>query len=184
MRRSAGGSAIDASRASSTARRASVGSIYDANVTGFDPYPSASPRGDFDDPMLDGARGAAHRATVDFYARDMGYRSIGRYELINGEVNRSWSWGGGQEPPESVGALREVVARRPEAARAGRARLRPISSRPTWNRSCCSTSCRPSAIPTGCALKVYPGGHMFYTRDASRAAFARDVKALYEAAVK
>ncbi len=33
-------------------------------------------------------------------------------------------------------------------------------------------------------LAVYPGGHMFYGRDASRAAFHKDAAALYDAALK
>ena len=33
------------------------------------------------------------------------------------------------------------------------------------------------------SLSTYPGGHMFYLRDASRAAFREDARRMYEAAL-
>lgn len=159
-----------------------VGSIYDANVTAFDPYPS-SPRGDFDDPILDGARAPLTRAAVDFYARDMGYRPDRRYELINGEVGGAWKWGAGNEPAQSIGALREALAADPK--------LRVLVAHgatdlvtPYLESKMVLDQLPVFGDPDRVALRVYPGGHMFYSRDASRAAFTRDVKALYEAAAK
>ncbi|MDR4305116.1 peptidase S10 [Chelatococcus sambhunathii] len=161
---------------------ATVGSLYDANVTSYDPYP-ASPRGDFDDPILDGARAPLTRAAVDFYQRDLGYRVDRRYELISGDVFRQWKWGEGQEPPESASALREALAADPK--------LRVLVAHgatdlvtPYMESKMALDQLPAFGAPDRVALKVYPGGHMFYSRDGSRAAFAADVKALYEAAVK
>lgn len=161
---------------------AKVGSIYDANVTAYDPYPSAA-RGDFDDPILDGAKTPLTRAAIDFYARDLGYKVDRRYELLNGEVSANWRWGRGQEAPESVGALREALAADPElrvlVAHGATDLVTP------YMESKMSLDQLPAfGDPARVALKVYPGGHMFYTRDASRAAFTNDVKALYEASAK
>jgi carboxypeptidase C (cathepsin A) len=159
-----------------------VGSIYDANVTAFDPYPDAA-RSSFDDPILDGARAPLTRAAVDFYASDMGYKVDRRYELISGEVNRSWKWGGGQSSPNSAGALREALAADPKlrviVAHGATDLVTPYMESKMVLDQLPAFGEEPRA-----ALKVYPGGHMFYTRDASRAAFTADVKAMYEASAK
>lgn len=156
-----------------------LGSVYDANVTSFDPYPG-SRRGGTDDPILDSARAPLTRAAVDFYARDMGYKVDRRYELISGEVNRQWKWGGGQSLPESASALREALAADPK--------LRVIVAHgatdlvtPYMESKMALDQLPAFGDPERAALKVYPGGHMFYTRDGSRAAFTADVKALFEA---
>lgn len=156
-----------------------VGSAYDANVTSLDPYPDAR-RGDFDDPILDGARAPLTRAAVDFYARDLGYKVDRRYELISGEVNGKWGWGRGQEPPESMSALREVLAADPKI-RVLVAHGATDLVTPYMESKMALDQLPAFGDPGRVALKVYPGGHMFYTRDASRAAFTKDVKALYEA---
>lgn len=159
-----------------------VGSAYDANVTAYDPYP-ASARGDFDDPILDGARAPLTRAAIDFYARDLGYRVDRRYELINGEVSRGWKWGGGLELAESISALREALAADPKLrVLVGHGATDLVT--PYMESKMTLDQLPAFGDPARVALKVYPGGHMFYTRDGSRAAFTQDVKALYEAAVK
>ena len=159
-----------------------VGSLYDANVTAADPYPDAA-RGDFDDPILDGARAPLTRAAVDFYAREMGYRVDRRYELISSEVHRSWKWGSGQEPPEAAGALREALAADPKLrVLVGHGATDLVT--PYMESKMVLDQLPAFGNEERVALKVYPGGHMFYTRDASRAAFTRDVKALYEAGAK
>ncbi|RXF74760.1 S10 family peptidase [Hansschlegelia zhihuaiae] len=159
-----------------------VGSLYDANVTSFDPYP-ASRRGEFDDPILDGARAPLTRAAVDFYARDMGYRVDRRYELISGEANRQWKWGSGRSSPESAGALREVLAADPKV-RVIVAHGATDLVTPYMESKMVLDQLPAFGDPARAALKVYPGGHMFYTRDGSRAQFTADVKALYEATEK
>lgn len=157
-----------------------VGSVYDANVTAFDPDPTAA-RSDFDDPVLDGAKAPLTRAAVDFYSREMGYRLDRRYELISGEVNGKWKWGGGQSPPNATDALREALA--------GDPKLRVLVAHgatdlitPYMESKMALDQLPAYGDPGRVKLAVYPGGHMFYTRDASRAAFTNDVKALYDRA--
>lgn len=163
-------------------REDKAGSLYDANVTAFDPDPF-SPRGSFDDPILDGARAPLTRVAVDFYFREMGYRVDRRYELIASDVNRSWKWGSGVDAPESMTSLREALAADPK--------LRVLVTHgatdlvtPYMESKMALNQLPAFGDPARAALKVYPGGHMFYTRDVSRAALTRDVKALYEAAAK
>ena len=42
----------------------------------------------------------------------------------------------------------------------------------------------PPGLGERAKLAVYPGGHMFYTRDASRAAFRADAERLFGAALE
>ncbi|HVI28545.1 S10 family peptidase [Hansschlegelia sp.] len=159
-----------------------VGSLYDANVTAFDPSPYEA-EGNFEDAILDASRAPLTRAAVDFYGREMGYRVDRRYELLNGEVSGKWRWGDRQRPAESVGALREALALDPK--------LRVLVAHgstdlvtPYMESKMVLDQLPAFGDPERVALKVYPGGHMFYTRDASRAAFEKDVRALYEATAR
>lgn len=159
-----------------------VGSMYDANVTAFDPNP-AQARGQFDDPVLDGALAPLTRVAVDFYSRELGYRVDRRYELISQEVNRGWRWGGGQSLPESASDLREALALDPK--------LKVLVAHGTtdlvtpYMESKMVLDQLPAFGDAGrVKLEVYPGGHMFYTRDASRVAFTKEVKAFYAAGGK
>jgi carboxypeptidase C (cathepsin A) len=154
-----------------------VGSLYDGNVTAFDPDPSAA-RSDFDDPVLDGAQAPLTRAAVDFYGRELNWKIDRRYELINGDVNRKWRWGEGQGSPEAISALKAVLALDPKikviVAHGSTDLVTP------YMESKMSLDQVPSFGDTErVKLKVYPGGHMFYTREGSRAAFLKDVRALY-----
>ena len=158
-----------------------VGSLYDANVTAYDPYPSAA-RASWDDPVLDGSMAPLTRAAVDYYGRELGFRVDNRrYELISSEVNRAWSWGRGQSLPESASALREALA-------ADR-HLKVLVAHgatdlvtPYMESKLVLDQLPAFGDPDRVRLAVYPGGHMFYSRDASRAAFTADVRKLYGAA--
>lgn len=159
-----------------------VGSAYDANVTAFDPEPTAG-RSNFDDPVLDGALAPLTRAAVDFYARDLGYRVDRRYELINGEVNRKWRWGDGQEPAESASELREVLALDPKIrVLVGHGATDLVT--PYMESKMALDQLPAFGDPDRVRLNVYPGGHMFYARDGSRADFSRDVRSMYEATAR
>ncbi|MFD1331003.1 S10 family peptidase [Methylopila musalis] len=155
-----------------------VGSLYDANVTAYDPYPSAA-RASWDDPVLDGSMAPLTRAAVDFYGRELGFKVDNRrYELISSEVNRAWSWGRGQSLPESAGALREALA-------ADR-HLKVLVAHgatdlvtPYMESKLVLDQIPAFGDAERVRLAVYPGGHMFYSRDASRAAFTNDVRKLY-----
>ncbi|MFD1702123.1 S10 family peptidase [Methylopila henanensis] len=158
---------------------ARVGSLYDANVTAFDPFPSAA-RGQWEDPILDGALAPLTRAAVDFYHRDLGYRVDRRYELLSSEVHRGWRWGSGQSLPESATALREALALDPHLKVLVAHGATDLVT-PYMESKLVLDQLPAFGSPDRVKLTVYPGGHMFYSRDASRAAFTRDVKALYGA---
>ncbi|MFC7052842.1 S10 family peptidase [Hansschlegelia quercus] len=154
-----------------------VGSLYDANVTAFDPDPSAA-RSDFDDPVLDGAQAPLTRAAVDFYGRELNWKIDRRYELINGDVNRKWRWGEGQGAPEAISSLKAVLALDPKVKVIVAHGATDLVT-PYMESKMALDQIPAFGDPERVRLKIYPGGHMFYTREGSRAAFLKDVKALY-----
>lgn len=156
-----------------------VGSLYDANVTAYDPFPSSA-RAQWEDPVLDGALAPLTRAAVDFYARDLGFRVDRRYELLASDVNRGWKWGSGQSLPESTSALREALALDPKLKVLVAHGVTDLVT-PYMESKIVLDQLPAFGDPDRVKLTVYPGGHMFYSRDASRAALLKDAKALYGA---
>ncbi|WP_024816257.1 peptidase S10 [Methylopila sp. 73B] len=156
-----------------------VGSLYDANVTAFDPFPSSA-RAQWEDPVLDGALAPLTRAAVDFYARDLGFRVDRRYELLASDVNRGWKWGSGQSLPESTSALREALALDPKLKVLVAHGATDLVT-PYMESKIVLDQLPAFGDPERVKLAVYAGGHMFYARDASRAALLKDAKALFGA---
>ena len=160
-----------------------VASAYDTAVTGWDPDPTA-PHSGFDDPLLTALQAPLTSAMIDLYAKRLNWRVPNlRYELLNGAVNRSWGWNSGRSAPEALGQLRGVLAldgnMRVLVAHGYTDLVTPyfaskllIDQIPSYGQ------------PPRLTLAVYPGGHMFYSRADSRAAFKRDAAALFSAAVK
>lgn len=160
-----------------------VASAYDTAVTGWDPDPTA-PFSGFEDPLLTGLQAPLTSAMLDLYATRLNYRVPDlRYELLNNAVNRGWSWGSGRSAPEALGALRGAMALD--------GKLRVLVAHgftdlvTPYFASKLLIDQMPSFGGEGrLSLSVYPGGHMFYARPDSRAAFHKDAAALYAAAIK
>ncbi len=160
-----------------------VASAYDTGVSGWDPDPTAAHSG-FDDPLLTALQAPLTSAMIDLYAKTLNWRVTNlRYELLNTAVNRGWSWGGGRSAPEAVGALRGVLALdgnvRVLVAHGFTDLVTPYFASKLLIDQIPSYGAEPRL-----SLAVYPGGHMFYSRPDARAAFKRDVSALYAAALK
>ena len=99
-----------------------IGSVYDSNVTSFDPYPFA-PEQRTNDPLLESIIAPTTTAMVDFVTRVVGWKTDARYNTLSYEVNGAV---GSRQPGLRAGAVRRPAAGgggRPEAARADRARL-------------------------------------------------------------
>ena len=158
-----------------------VASAYDTGVTGWDPDPSAV-SGGFEDPLLTGLQAPLTSAMLALYTDKLNYRVPDlRYELLNGQVNRGWTWGGGRMAPEALGALRGVLSldgnMRVLVAHGFTDLVTPYFA------SKLLIDQMPAFGGGRLDLAVYPGGHMFYSRPDSRAAFHRDAAALYAAAL-
>jgi len=152
-----------------------LGSRYDSNVTSLDPFPNA-PEQEVNDPILDAIIAPTTSAIVDFTTRIVGWKPEARYEALSGNVNRLWDRGRGADT-ESVSDLRKVVSVDPK--------LKVLIVHGYNDLSCPFFASRliVDAIPATAngrvTLSNYPGGHMFYSRPDSGAAFRRDVMALY-----
>ena len=153
-----------------------LGSVYDSNVTSFDPFPFA-PEQRANDPILASIIAPMTTAMVDFVTRTVGWKVDARYNALSFDVGRQWDRGQDLQRG-SVPQLREAIAADPK--------LRVLIVH-GWNDLSCPFMGSVLTVdqipvmgdPTRVAVKEYPGGHMFYTRAESRAALRKDVMEMY-----
>jgi carboxypeptidase C (cathepsin A) len=153
-----------------------LGSVYDSNVTSFDPFPFA-PEQRANDPILASMIAPVTTAMVDFVTRTVGWKVDARYNALSYDVNRLWDRGEDLRRG-SVSQLREAVAADPK--------LRVLIVH-GWNDLSCpfmGSVLTADQMPvmgdaTRVAVREYPGGHMFYTRAGSQAALRKDVMEMY-----
>ena len=154
-----------------------LGSVYDSNVTSFDPFPFA-PEQRANDPILASIIAPVTSAMVDFVTRTVGWKVDARYNALSYDVNRQWDRAGSDLRRGAVPDLREAVAADPK--------LRVLIVH-GWNDLSCPFMGSVLTVdqipvmgdPTRVAVREYPGGHMFYTRASSRAELRKDVMDLY-----
>ena len=152
-----------------------IGSVYDSNVTAFDPFPWSA-RQQSNDPILDALIAPTTSAMVDFVTREVGWKTDARYHALSYEVNEAWDRGKPDDTP--VQDLRRAIANDPRMA---------VLIVHGWDDLSCpffASRLIVDQMPQfGAAervrLRVYPGGHMFYSRPDSGAAFKRDARAVY-----
>jgi carboxypeptidase C (cathepsin A) len=158
-------------------RQGRVGSLYDATVTRTDPFPR-DPLSDYPDPILEGLKAPVTSAMVAIYTDQLNWRPDGVYQLSNDDASRQWDWGHGMSRPESLSRLQAALALDP--------RLHVLIAHGLFDlvTPYFATVRELNQLPdAGSAervrLVVYPGGHMFYSDDASRAAFREAVSTLF-----
>ena len=152
---------------------------YDVTVTGDDADPTAYfPR--WDDPFAAGLAAPLTGAMLDLYAK-LGWKTDLAYRLT---ARIRWQWGNTTNGVESMSQLKSALALDP--------RLRLLVThgatdlRTPYFGSALLLEQLPAYAdkPKGrVALKLYPGGHMHYSREGSRKALRDDVKALVESVV-
>ncbi len=161
-----------------------VVSPYDAAHSVVDAYPEAA--GDQnEDPVLDGytrAYGAAFAA----YARDeLAFKTDMTYTLLNEDVNRRWEWKGNRGDGDSrvtasaVSDMRDLLSVIPQF-RMMVAHGYSDALTPYGFSKYILDHMPPDLIANRVELKLYRGGHMFYTAPASRADFSRDALGFYQ----
>jgi carboxypeptidase C (cathepsin A) len=116
-------------------------------------------------------------AAVDLTTRKLNWRPDGSYELGNGTVERSWDFGRGLNPAESITELKQVLALDPKLKVLVGHGLFDLAT-PYFGSKILLDQVPPLGSPQRVKLVVYPGGHMFYSRDASRQAFRGEAQAL------
>jgi carboxypeptidase C (cathepsin A) len=149
---------------------------YDASVRGNDPFPDSS-FFLFGDPSGEALAAPLTSAAVDLTTRKLNWRPDGSYELGNGAVERNWDFGRGLRPAESVTELRQILALDPKMKVLVAHGLFDLAT-PYFGSKVLLDQLPGFASPERVKLVVYPGGHMFYSRDASRKAFRAEVQAL------
>ncbi|MGC2163757.1 MAG: peptidase S10 [Silvibacterium sp.] len=153
-----------------------LGSVYDSNVTSYDPFPY-SPEQEANDPILASIIAPTTTAMVNFVTQTVGWKVDARYNALSYRVNELWD-GGTELRKGSVEQLRQAVAADPK--------LR-VTIAHGWNDLSCPFMGSLLTVnqmpimgdPTRVQVHEYPGGHMFYTRESSREALKKDVEQMY-----
>jgi carboxypeptidase C (cathepsin A) len=151
-----------------------IGSVYDPNVTGYDPYPFASDQRN-NDPLLESIIAPTTTAMVDFVTRVAGWKTNARYNALSYEVNSQWDRDSRALRAGAVPDLRQAVAADPK--------LRVLIAH-GWNDLSCpfmGSVLTVDQMPvmgdaTRVAVHEYPGGHMFYSRPDSQLALRKHVR--------
>ncbi len=149
-----------------------IGSIYDSNVTAEDPFPGSDER-KAGDPILDAIIAPTTSAAVDLITNQVGYKVQARYNLLSYAVNAAWDRDTSDSPASD---LRRAVAADPK--------MGVIIAHGMDDLSCPFFTSRliidqMPAFGSRVHLRLYAGGHMFYSRPASAAQFRRDAIAMY-----
>jgi carboxypeptidase C (cathepsin A) len=175
-RRLAGRFGIGEFRREFDRRDGKVTGRFDATVSGFDPYPDSS-SSHFGDPSLDPLIAPLTSAAVDLTTRKLNWRPDGSYQVLHGAVERAWDFGRGLDPPESISQLRQILALDPKLKLLVGHGLFDLAT-PYFGSKILLDQLPAYASPERVKLVVYPGGHMFYSRDASRQAFRAEAQAM------
>ncbi len=149
---------------------------YDGSVLGIDPYPDSS-RSRSADPSGDVLTAPLTSAAVELTTGKLNWRPDGSYELLSAAVNGSWDFGRGLSPPESSGDIRQILALDPKLKLLVGHGLFDLAT-PYYGSKILLDQLPAFAQPPRVKLVVYPGGHMFYSRDDARAAFRGEVESL------
>jgi carboxypeptidase C (cathepsin A) len=155
-----------------------VASAYDATIKRADPSPHSA-FSEYADPVLDGMKAPVSSAMVAIYTGQLHWQPENAYHLASDEIFRQWQWGRGLNRPESVSALQAALALDP--------RMRVLIAHgmfdlvtPYFATKLMLDQMPAFAGPDRLRLAVYPGGHMFYTDDGSRAALREASRAVVE----
>ncbi|WP_304622061.1 S10 family peptidase [Roseomonas cutis] len=157
-----------------------VASAYDATETRADPFPLAI-AADIPDPVLDGLVPPLTSAMLTLYRERLEWLPADRrYSVLNQQVNREWGWGrGGRRGVESLGALRTALALDPALRVVVAHGLYDLVT-PYFASRLLLDQIPASAGGDRVALRTFPGGHMFYAADESRAGLREAGQALVE----
>jgi carboxypeptidase C (cathepsin A) len=175
-RRLAGRFAVEEFRREFDRRDGKVTGRYDASVLGLDPYPDSSFY-HFKDPSGEPLLAPLTSAVVDLTTRRLNWRPDGSYKVLNQAVEKAWNFGHGINPPESTDDLRQILALDPKLKLLIGHGLFDLAT-PYFGTQVLLDQLPALASPPRVKLVVYPGGHMFYSRDGARQAFRTEVQAL------
>jgi carboxypeptidase C (cathepsin A) len=159
-------------------------SRYDGTISGPDPDPrGALPRGP--DPVLDGAIPAWTSAFTAYVRDELGYRTDLTYRLLARDVGSRWDYGTSATRQGFAGSIDDL-----QKARTINPHLRVLIAHgytdlvtPYFASRYLVDQLPPLAGAVPIELRVYRGGHMFYTRAESRGSLREDAVTLYRNAL-
>jgi carboxypeptidase C (cathepsin A) len=173
-RRLAGRFGVSEFRREFDRRGGKVTGRYDGSVLGSDPDPDSSDS-HFSDPSGDTLIAPLTSAAVDLVTRTLKWRPDGPYHLLNRSI--SWDYGRGINPVQSTSDLRQILALDPELKLLVGHGLFDLAT-PYLGSRIQLDQLPAFASPDRVKLVIYPGGHMFYSREASRRAFRAEAEAM------
>lgn len=155
----------------------SVVSHYDAAFVAPDPFPETYTARN-DDPVLDGFVRSYGGAFVN-YARDqLGFKTEMTYILLADDISGKWDWGrGGRYQVSATDDLRQLLSVNPSMRVLIAQGYSDLVIPYAGNRYVVDHL--PDNINSRVSFKLYPGGHMLYTKPPSRTEFTADAKAFY-----
>ncbi len=154
-----------------------IGSAYDATITSGNPFPLEM-QSNVPDPVLDTLQAPVTGAMMAIYENKLNWHPDNLYRLFDRPAAREWDWGHDIGPkPQSVGFMRVALSVDPHFSVLICHGLFDLIT-PYFATKLLLDQIPLSVGGDRVALQVYPGGHMFYTNDASRAALRDAAKAL------
>ena len=153
-----------------------VGSVYELNQVAYDPFPERN-RTEYNDPDL-GATAAFAEAMVDIINTQVGWTVNALYYINNFTIARAFDHEASDKNDAPVTDLRKAVANDPHMS---------VLIAHGYNDLVCPyflskllvRQMPDFGVSERVKVEVYPGGHMFYGRPASAAAFKRDAMQAY-----
>ncbi len=158
-----------------------VDSPYDATVSAADPFPAAA-NDNSPDPILDGLRAPVTSAALTIYRDRLQWQPDGtpnrQYELLSEQVAHDWDYGRRMTRPDAYTDLRQYLALDPSARIVVAHGLYDLVT-PYFADALLLRQTPDYNGAHQLTLTTYPGGHMFYSQDASRAALHRDATTFF-----
>ena len=149
-------------------------SLYDAGMNGLEPIGVDSRGGG--DPFTTGLTTPLTAAMGTLYAR-LGWRAVRPYLMHSSEANRQWIWRNSPHSPEALSALQDLHQKDPKLATLVTHGFTDLVT-PYFASALQLDQLPPLPDDQRIRLEVYPGGHMFYSRDPSRIRFRDDAEKL------
>jgi carboxypeptidase C (cathepsin A) len=157
-----------------------MASVYDSSVRAFDPEPTSYFPASTEDPFTTAYAAPMLGAVAELYNNRLKYNVDATYNLGNRNANREWIYPNSPYAMDSLTDIRAALALDPKLK---------VFVTHGFNDTITpyfASDMALAQIPafggdaTRLALTVYPGGHMFYSREGSRKAFREDVRKLLE----
>jgi carboxypeptidase C (cathepsin A) len=155
-------------------RNGRVTGRFDGSVLGFDPNPDSS-ESRFGDPSGDSLIAPLTSAAVDLTMQKLNWRPEGPYRLLNRSI--SWDYGRAMNPVQSISELRQILALDPRMKVLVTHGLFDLAT-PYFGSKIWLDQLPAYASPDRVKLVVYPGGHMFYSRQSSRQLLRSEAEAV------